>query len=210
MKKGGHPTDGGRHGATRFHVYVLRDPRDGTVFLVGRGRDSLGGTSTVEDIAPADAPNTGRVRAIGEDGRRVERLVVADGLTSDAEAATIQQAVLSAYEAAQLSPTTLVSAAHHSTPGSFGTLPPEVDAFDDPHVRRFVSDAAVEIDRLAASLSQAEAALAAARQQARDLYGAEYVPNAPRHYERKVKNAQEAHEAIRPAGDRFRTPAQLA
>ena len=37
-----------------------------------------------------------------------------------------------------------------------------------------------------------------------------YVPDAPRHYERKVKNAQEAHEAIRPAGDRFRTPAQVA
>ena len=164
MTKGGHPTDGGRHGATRFHVYVLRDPRDGTVFLVGRGRDSLGGTSTVEDIAPADAAITGRVRAIGEDGRRVERLVVADGLTSDAEAATIQQAVLSAYEAAQLSPTTLVSVAHHATaPGSFGTPREEVDAFDDPHVRQFVSDAAVEIDRLAVSLAQAEAALATAQ-----------------------------------------------
>src|SRR6478752_3878197 len=164
MKKGGHPTDGGRHGATRFHVYVLRDPRDGAVFLVGRGRDSRGGTPTVEDIAPADAAITGRVRAIGEDGRRVERLVVADGLTSDAEAATVQQAVLSAYEAAQLSPTTLVSAAHHATaPGSFGTPRPEVDAFDDPHVRQFVSDAAVEIDRLAVSLAQAEQALAAAQ-----------------------------------------------
>ena len=60
------------------------------------------------------------------------------------------------------------------------------------------------------STTLSEAALTAARQQARDLYGAEYVPDAPRHYERKVKNAQEAHEAIRPAGDRFRTPAQVA
>ena len=40
----------------------------------------------------------------------------------------------------------------------------------------------------------------------RELYGAEYVPDAPRRYDGKVKNAQEAHEAIRPAGDRFRTP----
>jgi DNA topoisomerase-1 len=60
------------------------------------------------------------------------------------------------------------------------------------------------------STTLSEAALTAARQQARDLYGGEYVPDAPRRYEKKVKNAQEAHEAIRPAGDRFRTPAQVA
>src|SRR6476469_1762339 len=53
------------------------------------------------------------------------------------------------------------------------------------------------------STTLSEAALTAARQQARDLYGAEYVPQSPRRYERKVKNAQEAHEAIR-------TPAQVA
>lgn len=51
-------------------------------------------------------------------------------------------------------------------------------------------------------------AIAAAREQARELYGAEYLPDAPRTYANKVKNAQEAHEAIRPAGDAFRTPAQ--
>jgi DNA topoisomerase-1 len=50
----------------------------------------------------------------------------------------------------------------------------------------------------------------AARQQARDLYGPEYVPDAPRRYAGKVKNAQEAHEAIRPSGDVFRTPGELA
>ena len=46
--------------------------------------------------------------------------------------------------------------------------------------------------------------------QARELYGADAVPAEPRHYNRKVKNAQEAHEAIRPAGDRFRTPDEVA
>ncbi len=58
------------------------------------------------------------------------------------------------------------------------------------------------------STTLSETAINAARSQARDLYGPEYIPDAPRTYTSKVKNAQEAHEAIRPAGDSFRTPAQ--
>ena len=49
----------------------------------------------------------------------------------------------------------------------------------------------------------------AARRQATELYGANYVADAPRRYDRKVKNSQEAHEAIRPAGDSFATPGEL-
>ena len=60
------------------------------------------------------------------------------------------------------------------------------------------------------SITLSQTAIDAARQQARDLYGAQYVPDAPRTYVSKVKNAQEAHEAIRPAGDRFRTPQQAS
>jgi DNA topoisomerase I len=59
------------------------------------------------------------------------------------------------------------------------------------------------------STTLSESALTAARDQARELYGAEFVPAEPRQYTRKVKNAQEAHEAIRPAGDRFRTPDEV-
>ena len=59
-----------------------------------------------------------------------------------------------------------------------------------------------------ASLSQQ--AIAAARSQAAKLYGAETVPDAPRTYGAKSKNAQEAHEAIRPAGSTFALPAELS
>ncbi|MBA3348374.1 MAG: type I DNA topoisomerase, partial [Actinobacteria bacterium] len=59
------------------------------------------------------------------------------------------------------------------------------------------------------STTLSESALKAARKQAVELYGAESIPASPRQYARKVKNAQEAHEAIRPAGDSFRTPKQV-
>ncbi len=59
------------------------------------------------------------------------------------------------------------------------------------------------------STTLSDTALNAARSQARELYGSEYVPDAPRKYDRKVKNAQEAHEAIRPAGERFRLPDEV-
>ncbi|WP_375486943.1 type I DNA topoisomerase [uncultured Mycobacterium sp.] len=56
------------------------------------------------------------------------------------------------------------------------------------------------------STTLSESAINAARTQARQLYGEEYVSPSPRQYTRKVKNAQEAHEAIRPAGETFATP----
>ncbi|GAA3722441.1 type I DNA topoisomerase [Gordonia hankookensis] len=60
------------------------------------------------------------------------------------------------------------------------------------------------------STTLSESAINAARDQARELYGDAFVHPTPRQYTRKVKNAQEAHEAIRPAGETFRTPGQLA
>lgn len=49
------------------------------------------------------------------------------------------------------------------------------------------------------SVTLSDTAITAARAQVRELYGASYLPDKPRVYTSKVKNAQEAHEAIRPA-----------
>jgi len=59
------------------------------------------------------------------------------------------------------------------------------------------------------STNLSEQATTAAQTQAREIFGAENVADVPRKYANKVKNAQEAHEAIRPAGSVFRTPAEL-
>ena len=58
------------------------------------------------------------------------------------------------------------------------------------------------------SVTLSDTAITAARNQVRQLFGADYLPDKPRVYTSKVKNAQEAHEAIRPAGETFLTPAQ--
>ena len=60
------------------------------------------------------------------------------------------------------------------------------------------------------SVVLSDQAVNAARTQASQLYGPQFVPSAPRVYTSKAKNAQEAHEAVRPAGDSFRTPAQVS
>ncbi len=60
------------------------------------------------------------------------------------------------------------------------------------------------------SVTLAPSAIESARTAVKALYGGDYLPDTPRVYTGKTKNAQEAHEAIRPAGDVFKTPGELA
>jgi DNA topoisomerase-1 len=60
------------------------------------------------------------------------------------------------------------------------------------------------------STTLSDTALTAARREIAERYGSQFMPDAPRSYAKKVKNAQEAHEAIRPAGDSFRSPEDVA
>ncbi|MEA2002850.1 MAG: type I DNA topoisomerase [Actinomycetota bacterium] len=60
------------------------------------------------------------------------------------------------------------------------------------------------------SLTLSAAAIGSARKLVAGRYGSEYLPDKPRVYTSKVKNAQEAHEAIRPAGDSFKSPKSVA
>jgi DNA topoisomerase-1 len=60
------------------------------------------------------------------------------------------------------------------------------------------------------SINLSEQAIKAARAAATSLYGKDHVYETARVYQGKSKNAQEAHEAIRPAGDIFKTPGELA
>ncbi len=82
--------------------------------------------------------------------------------------------------------------------GSARTMRVAQDLYESGHITYMRTD----------STTLSEQAMDAARAQARSLYGDRYVPDRPRRYEKKVKNAQEAHEAIRPAGDSFQTPEQ--
>lgn len=146
-------------------VYVLRDPRDGVIFYVGRTpardgqpRDSIAGP--VRQGATAESARA-REQAICDAGLDVERVTIAD-LPGEAEAATVESAVVSAYAAARLAPSNLVAARGRVQPGSFADRPQGDDPFDHPDVMRFVARARAEIERLSLALGSAEQSLASA------------------------------------------------
>src|SRR6478736_6653810 len=110
MWNGGQSAAIGGDGGLRFRVFVLRDPRDGAVFWVGRcaERDQITinrGGSPVEQAAVQE-----RLTSIRAAGSRPEQVVLADGLATESDAAMIERAVRAAYQAGQPAPNSLVRA----------------------------------------------------------------------------------------------------
>ena len=59
------------------------------------------------------------------------------------------------------------------------------------------------------SITLSSEAINAARNTIKTSFGNEFIPEKPRVFKSKVKNAQEAHEAIRPAGSTFKLPQEI-
>jgi len=175
--------------------------------------------------AHAGAPSTFTADLVGLDGRRV-----ATGRDFDADGRIANQDIVALDEAAarglaeRLGGAAFTVRSVEERPYRRSPYPPFMTSTLQQECSRKLRMTSATTMRVAQRLYEngyitymrtdsttlSETALAAARAQARELYGAEYVPDQPRRYEKKVKNAQEAHEAIRPAGDRFRTPREVA
>jgi DNA topoisomerase-1 len=184
-------------------------------------------TATLDTARPDDDPRTCSARLVGVDGRRVATGRDFDDTGALRSAAVTDQVVVLDAAAAQTLATALrevgVSVASRE-PKPYRSRPKEpfrTSTLQQEASRR-LGFTAQRTMKAAQSLYQngyitymrtdsitlSDTALAAAREQVRALFGDAYVPASPRVYRSKVKNAQEAHEAIRPAGEHFRTPSE--
>ncbi|MEV8214399.1 type I DNA topoisomerase [Leifsonia sp. NPDC077715] len=175
-------------------------------------------------LAPEDA-NAFESRLARLDGTRVATGRDFDDhgrLTSDAR--TLDEASATALAAAISAPSTVVTVSKvDSKPYSRRPAAPFTTSTLQQEAARKLRFSARQTMSVAQSLyengyitymrtdsaSLSQQATNAARSQAAKLYGPETVPDKPRTYASKSKNAQEAHEAIRPSGETFRTPAEL-
>ncbi|MEU9245672.1 type I DNA topoisomerase [Streptomyces shenzhenensis] len=179
-------------------------------FATGRAGDSSDPSSLVARLQAVD----GRRVAQGRDFDSVGRLKTANTLHLDEANA---RALAAALENTRFSVRSVESKPYRRSPyapfrtttlqqeasrklgfGAKATMQVAQKLYENGYITYMRTD----------STTLSDTAIAAARAQVTQLYGADYLPSAPRTYATKVKNAQEAHEAIRPSGDRFRTPAE--
>ncbi|MGH4007719.1 MAG: type I DNA topoisomerase, partial [Pseudonocardiaceae bacterium] len=183
--------------------------------------------SAVLDAGQASTPRTFGARLVGVDGRRVAtgrdfgpdgQPKRADGdllIVDEAHAGRLAEALVDAR---------LAVSSVEEKPYTRRPYPPFMTSTLQQEAGRKLRFSAERTMRIAQRLYEngyitymrtdsttlSETAITAARAQARELYGERYLHGSPRQYTRKVKNAQEAHEAIRPAGESFQTPGQVA
>ncbi|HEY9456434.1 MAG TPA: type I DNA topoisomerase, partial [Gaiella sp.] len=173
-------------GAFEARLVALREG-DGQVRRVAQGRDfGSDGTSTGDRLVVLDEPRA-RELAAGLEGRTFTVESVDEKPYTRRPAAPFRTSTLQQEASRKLrfsSQTTMRLAQR---------------LYENGHITYMRTD----------SVTLSDTALTAARAHAARVYGPETVPPAPRQYERAVANAQEAHEAIRPAGDVFRAPDEL-
>ncbi|MFJ6179370.1 type I DNA topoisomerase [Streptomyces sp. NPDC092295] len=179
-------------------------------FSTGRAGDASDPSSLVARLNAVDGRRVAQGRDFGPDGRlKSDQVLHLDEANARALAAALENASFSVrsveskpYRRSPYAPfrtTTLQQEASRKLGfGAKSTMQVAQKLYENGFITYMRTD----------STTLSDTAVSAARAQVTQLYGASYLPDRPRTYAGKVKNAQEAHEAIRPSGDRFRTPAE--
>ncbi|MFB6839484.1 type I DNA topoisomerase [Streptomyces sp. NPDC056361] len=179
-------------------------------FGTGRTGDASDPSSLVARLATVDGKRVAQGRDFGADGRlKTETVLHLDEADARALAAALADTAFAVrsveskpYRRSPYAPfrtTTLQQEASRKLGfGAKATMQVAQKLYENGFITYMRTD----------STTLSDTAVAAARAQVTQLYGADYLPEKARVYAGKVKNAQEAHEAIRPSGDRFRTPAE--
>lgn len=179
-------------------------------FSTGRAGDASDPSSLVARLNAVDGRRVAQGRDFGPDGQlKTPQALHLDEANARALAAALENASFSVrsveskpYRRSPYAPfrtTTLQQEASRKLGfGAKSTMQVAQKLYENGFITYMRTD----------STTLSDTAVSAARAQVTQLYGASYLPDKPRTYAGKVKNAQEAHEAIRPSGDRFRTPAE--
>ncbi|WP_182172262.1 type I DNA topoisomerase [Flaviflexus equikiangi] len=166
-------------------------------------------------LATVDARPVAQGKDFGDDGKLIPAAVRKDVAVLDEESAT---ALANALQDAAIGVTNVESKPSKrrpSPPFTTSTLQQEASRKLGMNSRQAMSVAQQLYENgfitymRTDSVDLSKEAISAARAQVKERYGADHVPDKPRMYSKKAKGAQEAHEAVRPAGDTFRTPDQV-
>ncbi|WP_412077567.1 type I DNA topoisomerase [Streptomyces xanthophaeus] len=178
-------------------------------FSTGRAGDASDPSTLVARLNTVDGKRVAQGRDFGSNGQLKSEVLHLDEANARALAAALQGASFAVrsveskpYRRSPYAPfrtTTLQQEASRKLGfGAKATMQVAQKLYENGFITYMRTD----------STTLSDTAVSAARAQVTQLYGADYLPEKPRVYAAKVKNAQEAHEAIRPSGDRFRTPAE--